>query len=75
MSLTLSVIRDLHEPRWRIDRDLAHVSTAGTFALCGRVGDGNMERVADAFVATELVVDDVFSLAGHGPVPFSRWIR
>ena len=75
MNLTLSVIRDLHKPHLRPIRDLAHVTAADTLALCGRVGDGNMERVADAVVATELVVDDVFSSVGHGPVPFSRWIR
>jgi len=64
MNRARSVILDCHEHLPRAIRDHAHVSAAGTFALCGRVVDGGVERLADAFVASELVVDDVFNSVG-----------
>ena len=61
MNRTRSVILDRHEPHLRTIRYHAHVSAAGTLALCGDAGYDDVERLADAVVATELVVDDVFN--------------
>ena len=62
MNRTCSAILDSHEYPVCVIWYHADVPAADTLAEIRIIGDVDVERLADAFVAAELVVGDVFSL-------------